>query len=108
MPSHCAQFVEAVCMCLGLPQSSIARCGPDLYHITTFFLLGFHVGLESPIQMWTVVFYPFGELSVHHEVVNVFLRFGEFQLSGHHGHHQGSAARTLWGDSRGPGERAHH
>lgn len=50
--------------------------------------------------------YPLGELSVHHEVVHVLLRFGELQLPGHHGHHQGGAARTLWGDSKRTGERA--
>lgn len=60
-----------------------------------YFLTGSHAGLKSPVKTWTVAFYPFGELSVHHEVVNVLLCFGEFQLSGHHGHHQGSTARTL-------------
>lgn len=57
--------------------------------------------LKAPVKAWTVVFYPFGELSVHHEIMNVLLGFGEFQLSGHDGHHEGSAARTLWGDSKG-------
>ena len=61
------------------------------------------VGLRSPFKTWAVAFYPFGELSVHHEVVNVLLRFGEFQLPGHHGHHQGSAAGTLWQGGRGEG-----
>lgn len=77
---------------------------PSLHHMTTSFLIGLHVGLKSPIKMWTAVFYPFGELRVHHEVVNVLLRFGELQLPGHHGHHEGSAARTLRDDSRGRGE----
>lgn len=45
--------------------------------------------------------YPLGELRVHHEVVDVLLRLGELQLSGHHGHHEGSAARTLWGTEWG-------
>lgn len=77
--------------------------GPSLHHMTTSFLIGFHAGLKSPTKMWTVVFYPFGKLSVHHEVVNMLLRFGEFQLPGHHGHHEGSAAGTLWEDSKGMG-----
>lgn len=72
----------------GLPEPSTERCSPDLQHVMTF-------SLKSPVKAWTVVFYPFGELSVHHEIVNVLLRFGEFQLSGHDGHHEGSAARTL-------------
>ena len=86
-------------MCLGLPQpplnsAALSCCG--------YFLTSSQVGLRSPFKTREVVFYPFGELSVHHEVVNVLLRFGEFQLPGHHGHHQGSAAGTLWG-ARGPG-----
>lgn len=41
--------------------------------------------------------YPLGQLRVHHEVVDVLLSFGELQLSGHHGHHQGRAAGALQG-----------
>lgn len=59
-----------------------------------------------PFPAWTAVLYPFGELRVHHEVVDVLLCFGELQLPGHHGHHEGSAASTLWADSkRAGGER---
>ena len=80
-------------MCLGLPQpppngAALPCCG--------YFLTSSQVGLRSPFKTRAVVFYPFGELSVHHEVVNVFLRFGEFQLPGHHGHQQGCAADPLW------------
>lgn len=39
--------------------------------------------------------HPLGELRVHHEVVDVFLRFGQLQLPGHHGHHQRGAAGAL-------------
>lgn len=51
--------------------------------------------------------YPFGELSVHHEVVNMLLCFGEFELSGNHSYHKGSAACTLPEDVRGSQERKH-
>lgn len=47
--------------------------------------------------------YPLGQLRVHHEVVDVLLRFGELQLPGHHGHHQGCAAGALHGDSKDGG-----
>lgn len=39
--------------------------------------------------------HPLGELCIHHEVVNMFLSLGEFQLPGHDGHHQCSAACSL-------------
>lgn len=68
-------------------------------------LHGSLLGLR-PFPAWTAVLYPFGELRVHHEVVDVLLCFGELQLPGHHGHHEGSAASTLWADSkRAGGER---
>ena len=38
---------------------------------------------------------PLGELGVHHEVVDVFLRPGQLQLPGDHRHQQGRAPRPL-------------
>lgn len=37
----------------------------------------------------------FAELSVHHKVMNMFLRLGQLQLPGHHSDHQRSATRPL-------------
>lgn len=54
-----------------------------------------------------MVSYPFGELSVHHEVMHVLLGFGEFELSGNHSYHKGRAACTLPEDIRGPRKREH-
>lgn len=48
--------------------------------------------------------YPLGQLRVHHEVVDVLLCFGELQLPGHHGHHQGCAASALHGNSKDGGD----
>lgn len=39
--------------------------------------------------------HPLGELCVHHEVVNMFLSLGEFQLPGHDSHHECSASCSL-------------
>ena len=88
-------------MCLGLPQpplngAALSCCG--------YFLTSSQVGLRSPFKTREVVFYPFGELSVHHEVVNVLLRFGEFQLPGHHGHHECRAASPLHEEGEGVSE----
>ena len=42
-----------------------------------------------------IVVYPFGELRVHHEVVNVFFGPSQLQFPGDDGHEQRRAASTL-------------
>ena len=39
--------------------------------------------------------YPLGKLSVHHEVVDMFLRPRQLQLPAHHRHQQSRTARAL-------------
>ena len=49
--------------------------------------------------------HPFGELSVHHEVVNMLLSLGQLQLPGYYGNHQSRAARALREREREEGGR---
>ena len=73
-----------------------------------YILTSSQVGLRSPFKTWAVAFYPFGELSVHHEVVHMFLCLGELQLPGHHSHHECRAASPLHEEGEGACQNPPH
>lgn len=47
-----------------------------------------------------IMTHSFAELSVHHKVMNMFLRLGQLQLPGYYCYHQGSTASSLHGKTR--------
>lgn len=51
---------------------------------------------KTPNGESATVTHSFAKLRVHHEVVDVFLSLGQFQLPSHHCNHQSSAAGSLW------------